>query len=173
MAGKEGPFYHPDGCARVRSSSGLVSPACTVVVRSVPFSPRLSAAGRENSIGRRLSRLSVLFSSRKKSPVYPPNRGDSRLATHPSDHNAVYVRNVTQREQRCYKPRRGKGQTLKKLKKSELDYETLRHNQQHSFAFLVPVPLFYGYGCPSVVPCGLDGRCAAVSVCLSNKAFRS
>ena len=136
---------------------------------------RLPATEQGNTIGRRLGRLSASFLSRKKSPVDPPNRGDSLLATHPSDHNAVYVRNVTHttREQQGYKPRKGMGRTLKELRKSESDHETPGRDQQHSLAFLVPVPLFYEYGCPSVIPSGPDGQCAAVSLYLSNKTFRS
>ena len=129
-----------------------------------------------DTVGRKLSRLSGLFFSEKKSPINPPGRDDSRLATHPSDHNAVYVKDITHRtrEQRARKPRKRKSDWgLKKSKKGEADYKAQGRNQEHGLAFLVPVPIFYGYGCPSGIPCGPDGWCAAVSVCPPGKPFYS
>ena len=101
-----------------------------------------------------------------------PNRDDSLLATHPSDHNAVYVRNIThrEREQRVLKTRKRKERDLK-LKIREVDHEVNGHNQQHGLAFLLPVPLYYGYGDPSGIPCGPDGGCAAVSAWISDNCL--
>ena len=112
-----------------------------------------------------MSRLSGLFFSQRKSPIIPLNCDNSLLATHPSDHNAVYVQNVTHRgrEQRVLKTRKRKERDLKKPKEGEVGYETNWYNQQHGPAFLLPVPIYYGYGDPSGIPCGPDGGCAAVS----------
>lgn len=129
-----------------------------------------------NTVGGKLSRLSGSFLSQNVSSINPPDREDSLLATHPSDHNAVYVRDITHRtrERRAYKPRKRKfNWGLKKLKKREADHEARGRIQQHSLAFLVPVPIYYGYGCPSGIPCGPDGWCAAVSVCLLGEPFCS
>ena len=105
------------------------------------------------------------MSSQKGSPINPPDRGDSLLATHPSDHSAVYVENITHktREKRAFKTRRRKDRELQKVKRGEMDRETYKRSQQHDHAFLVPIPIYYGYGYPFGIPCGPDGRCAAVS----------
>ena len=126
------------------------------------------------TIGQKLSRLSVSFSPEKKSQITPPNRDDYLFATHPSDHNAVHVDGITHkaREKRNHKTRKRKDRELKKLKRGETDNEVYERSQQHGLAFLVPVPLYYGYGCPSGVPCGPDGACAAVSVRLPDRALQ-
>jgi len=126
-----------------------------------------------DTIGDKLSRLSGSFFSQRKSPIIPPNRDDSFLATHPSDHNAVYVQNVThrEREQRVLKACKRKERDLKKLKEGGVDHEASGHNQQHGLAFLLPVPIYYGYGDPSGIPCGPDGRCVAVSAWLPDECL--
>ena len=115
------------------------------------------------------------FSHQKKSQINPPDREDYLFATHPSDHSAVYVEGITHkaREKRVNKTRKRKDRDLKKSKKSETDQEAYERNQQHGPAFLVPIPIYYGYGCPSGVPCGPDGACAAVSVYISGGPFIS
>ena len=113
--------------------------------------------------------------SRKQSSIDPPDRGDSFLATHPSDHNAVYVENITHktREKRAHKTRKRKDGDLKESKRGEVNHQDYERNKQHGLAFLVPVPIYYGYGCPSGIPCGPDGGCAAVGVCFPGEPFRS
>ena len=115
------------------------------------------------------------FSPQKTSQINPPDRDDYLLATHPSDHNAVYVEGITHnaREKRADKTRKRKDRDSKKSKRSGTDQEAHGRSQEHGLAFLVPVPIYYGYGCPSGVPRGPDGACAAVSVCLPGGPFRS
>ena len=127
-----------------------------------------------DTIGKKLNRLSASF-FQKKSPINPLNRDNCLLATHPSDHNAVYVQNITHRtlERLAYKPRKRKGWGLKNFTKGKVDHETYGHSQRHDLAFLVPVPINYGYGCPSGIPRGPDGRCAAVSVRHCGEPLRS
>ena len=124
-----------------------------------------------DTIGKKLSRLSGSF-FQKKSPINPLDRDDCLLATHPSDHNAVYVENVTHRApaKLAYKPRKRRNWRLKKLKRGRVSHGlAYGRNDRHGLAFLVPVPIYYGYGCPSGIPRGPDGRCAAVSICLSGE----
>jgi len=117
----------------------------------------------------------VSFSPQKKPQINPPDRDDYLLATHPSDHNAVYVEGITHkvREKRVNKTSKRKDRDLKKSKRSETDQEAHERNQQHGLAFLVPVPIYYGYGCPSGVPCGPDGACAAVGACYPGESLHS
>ena len=72
------------------------------------------------------------------------------------------------REKRIHKTRKRKERDLKKVEKGEMDREAYERSQQHGLAFLVPVPIYYGYGYPYGIPCGPDGACAAVGVSLSN-----
>ena len=119
-----------------------------------------------DTIGKKLSRLSGSF-FQKKYPVNPLDRDDCLLATHPSDHNAVYVEDITHRapEKLAYEPRKKRNFGLKKTKKGGVGHDPVyERDNWHGLAFLVPVPIYYGYGCPSGIPCGPDGGCAAVSV---------
>ena len=138
------------------------------------FSGAILIGKQGDSIGQKLSRISGSFLSQKKPPINPPGRGDCLLATHPSDHNAVYVESITNkaRGKRINKERKRKDRDLEKVKRGEMDHEAYERNQQHGLAFLVPVPTYYGYGYPSGIPCGPDGGCAAVSA-LSGEPFRS
>ena len=43
----------------------------------------------------KLHNFSLLVTKRRRSQVNPPNRSDSRSATHPSDHNSVHVCQIT------------------------------------------------------------------------------
>ena len=121
-----------------------------------------------DTIGKKLRRLSGSF-FQKKSPVGPLDRDDCLLATHPSGHNAVYVENVTRRapEKLAYKSRKKRDRQLKQIKRGGVSHgPNYGGNDEHGLAFLVPVPIYYGHGCPSGIPHGPDGGCAAVSVCL-------
>ena len=121
-----------------------------------------------DTIGKKLSRLSGSF-FQKKSPINPLNRDDCLLATHPSDHNAVYVENVTHRapEKLAHKPRKRRDWKLKQIKRGGVSHgSNCGGDDQHGLGFLVPVPIYYGYGCPSGISHGPDGGCAAVSICL-------
>ncbi|KAG6908350.1 hypothetical protein DXG01_005168 [Tephrocybe rancida] len=106
------------------------------------------------TIGQRLSRL-VNHYGAQKSYLIPPAREDLLAATHPSDHNAVFVwhrkhfsEGLQQRRRGKFKARqerdareRGKG------KARALTPEERRRVDAHEAAFLVPVPLYYyGYG---------------------------
>ncbi|KAF9790368.1 hypothetical protein BJ322DRAFT_1168850 [Thelephora terrestris] len=101
-----------------------------------------------DTIGMKLGRLAGSFLSRKQTPVTPPNRDDSLLATHPSDHNAVYVQGVshTGRERRAERSRGRKKGGLKKFKKPQMGRQLYNRDRQHDVAFLIPVPLYYGAG---------------------------
>ena len=77
------------------------------------------------------------------------------------------------REKRGDKTRKRKDRELKKSKGRETDHDAYERGQRHGLAFLVPVPIYYGYGYPFGVPCGPDGACAAVSCLAPNEPFRS
>jgi len=121
------------------------------------------------TIGQKLSRLSLLVASRRRSAINPPDRDDYLLATHPSDHNAVYVDTVSHkgREKRLSKTQKRKARDLEKLKQGKLDERTYNSGSDHNSAFLVPVPVYYGYGIPGAACSGVVGGfgtgCAAVS----------
>ena len=107
--------------------------------------------------------------SKRRSSVNPPNRDDCLLATHPSDHNAVYVNTVSHkgREKRLSKTQKRKARDLAKLKDGKLDEKTYHRGLDHNAAFLVPVPVYYGYGFPTAACAGIGGGfgvgCATVS----------
>lgn len=120
-----------------------------------------------DTIGQKLSRLSVSAMSNRKLPINPPNRDDCLLATHPSDHNAVYVNPVSHkgREKRLSKIQKRRTRDLEKLKRGKLDEKTYHRGLDHNAAFLVPVPMYYGYGVPGAAAGGGFGAgCAAVSI---------
>ena len=105
--------------------------------------------------------------SNRRSSIIPPDRDDCLLATHPSDHNAVYVDTISHRgrEKRLSKTQKRKARDLEKLKRGKLDEKTYQRGLDHNAAFLVPVPLYYGYGIP-MAGCsggGFGAACAAVS----------
>lgn len=97
--------------------------------------------------------------SNRKLSFSPPNRDDCLLATHPSDHNAVYVDTVSHkgREKRLSKTQKRKARDLEKLKHGKLDEKMYRRGLDHNAAFLVPVPMYYGYGAPGAACGGLGG----------------
>ena len=107
--------------------------------------------------------------SSRKSSANPPNRDDCLLATHPSDHNAVYVNIISHkgREKRLSKTQKRKTRDMEKLKQGKLDEKTYNRGLDHNAAFLVPVPVYYGYGYPLAACVGIGGGfgvgCATVS----------
>ena len=107
--------------------------------------------------------------SNRRSSVNPPNRDDCLLATHPSDHNGVYVGIITHkgREKRLSKTQKRRTRDLEKLKNGKLDEKTYQRGLDHNAAFLVPVPVYYGYGFPTAACAGIGGGfgvgCATVS----------
>jgi hypothetical protein len=107
--------------------------------------------------------------SRRRSPISPPDRDDCLLATHPSDHNAVYVDTVSHkgREKRLSKTQKRKERDTEKFKQGKLDEKIYNRRLGHNTAFLVPVPIYYGYGIPGAACGGVAGGfgagCATVS----------
>ncbi|KAG6915916.1 hypothetical protein DXG01_009286 [Tephrocybe rancida] len=107
------------------------------------------------TIGQRISRLVHNYGA-QKSYLVPPAREDLLAATHPSDHNAVFVwhrkhssENLQQRRRAKFKKRQEReARERAKGKAPELTPEERRRRDAHDVAFLVPVPLYYGYaGC--------------------------
>ena len=125
------------------------------------------------TIGQKLNRLSLTVMSRRKTPTNPPDRDDCLLATHPSDHNAVFVDTVSHkgREKRLCKTQKRKDRDMEKFKQGKLDEKTYNRGLDHNAAFLVPVPMYYGYGIPGAGCSGMAGGfgagCAVVSGLLS------
>ena len=106
--------------------------------------------------------------SNRRSSINPPNRDDCFLATHPSDHNAVYVDTISHkgRQKRLSKTQRRRARDLEKLNHGKMDEKTYNRGLDHNAAFLVPVPVYYGYGVPGAACAGVGGGfgpgCAAV-----------
>ncbi|KAG5637807.1 hypothetical protein H0H81_003139 [Sphagnurus paluster] len=151
------------------------------------------------TIGQRLSRL-VKNHNLKPSYLIPPPREDLLAATHPSDHNAVFLFQHKHAGEAAQERRRAKfekrqareAQELAKaqVKTSEkgdmkiqekVPRETAEEERRlsdaraygHAAAFLIPVPLFYGYGvgCAAyagnvvyTTDAGGIGGCGAVSI---------
>ncbi|KAG5642977.1 hypothetical protein DXG03_001825 [Asterophora parasitica] len=115
------------------------------------------------TVGQRLSRLVANYKKSDPSYLVPPaGREDLRAATHPSDHNAVFVLHHKQKGQAAQERRRAKfrkrqerelaerASTKSKGKGQEMTAEERRRaDERHDAAFLMPVPLFWygpGYG---------------------------
>ena len=105
------------------------------------------------------------------------NRDDCYSATHPSEHNSVYIidrselkRNIREAEWRKRREKEGRkvGKGTWRSKDTELEERYLR-GRTHDFPFMMPAPTTYGYGWPSVQPCHAVG-CAAVRL---RAVFRS
>jgi hypothetical protein len=110
-----------------------------------------------DTIGQKMSRLTKsVFSGRSAhehsdadSPLAPPAREDALAGSHPSDHNAVYSLTNKEKSELARAMRRAKVQRrqLREQKDSggrkDLDGKT--RGVLHEPAFLVPVPLWYGY----------------------------
>ena len=121
------------------------------------------------TIGQKLNRLSLVVMARRRMPINPPDRDDSLLATHPSDHNAVYVDAVSNkgREKRLSKTKKRKSRDWVKMMQGKLDEDVYNRGLGHKPAFLVPVPIYYGYEIPGAACAGVSGgfgaACANVS----------
>ena len=130
------------------------------------------------TIGQKLNRLSLAVMSRRKTPTNPPDRDDCLLATHPSDHNAVYVEEVSERGrmERSHKTQKRKNRDREKSKRGKLDEKTSNGGLDHKAGFLVPVPTYYGYGATEVGSSGLVRRygpgCMTVGSLLSAVCVR-
>ncbi|KAJ7084822.1 hypothetical protein B0H15DRAFT_847725 [Mycena belliarum] len=125
------------------------------------------------TIGQKLSRLVGPSRPGSESYLVPPERGDLRAATHPSDHNAVFA---FHKKAAAEAARRVRQQKLAKRAQREGGGTGTGTRAQHDAAFLVPVPLYYmpfagaGVGCAAVGAhvvnnggaCG-GGACAAVN----------
>lgn len=134
---------------------------------------------QETSVGQRLARAgSVIFSNRQhmKPPV---NRDDCYAATHPSEHNSVFVigRSERKRELRqgeWEKWRKEEGEKIRNGSTVGKHSERYLRGRDHEFAFLSPVKKSHGYGCPHVQK-SYASACAVVrtlpafhSPCLAN-----
>ena len=123
------------------------------------------------TIGQRLSKLTAFVLSRPQRMGPPIDREDCYSATHPSDHNSIFIDSSLGKQRRevrelKWKRRRDRdGQRIAKAKGKANDKDLQeRHarGQDHDAAFMVPVPLTYGYGYPWVYP-PYPGLCAGVS----------
>lgn len=108
------------------------------------------------TIGQRLSRL-VGSHANNPSQLVPPENEYLLTATHPSDHNAVFViresrvgeSNQAYRRQK-FKNRRLRDQEL--ARKGMLNAELADRSKGHEQAFLVPVPIYSMYD-PKAMEC--------------------
>ncbi|KAG6865062.1 hypothetical protein C0991_005381 [Blastosporella zonata] len=104
------------------------------------------------TIGQRLSRLVNNYGA-QKSYLIPPAREDLLAATHPSDHNAVFVWHRKHDSESLQRSRREKfkrrqerdAKARAKGKAPLLTPEERRRAEAHEAAFLVPVPMYYGF----------------------------
>lgn len=82
-------------------------------------------------------------------------RDDSRLATHPSDHNSMYVSGISHgmRQKRMVKVQKRRTRDLKKVKAGKLDEKIYKRGDVHNNAFLVPVPMYYSTGYVGYAAC--------------------
>ncbi|KAG6841229.1 hypothetical protein C0991_000676, partial [Blastosporella zonata] len=102
------------------------------------------------TIGQRLSRLIHNYGA-QKSYLVPPAREDLLAATHPSDHNAVFVwhrkhssESLQQRRREKFKKRQERDANAR-AKNKALTPEERQRAEAHEAAFLVPVPMYYGF----------------------------
>lgn len=91
--------------------------------------------------------------------MIPPSRDDSLLATHPSDHNSIYISGMSHgmRQKRLIKVQKRRARDLTKVKAGKLDEKTYKRGNVHDNAFLVPVPMYYTLGY-----IGYAGACGSV-----------
>lgn len=96
--------------------------------------------------------------SRHRPPINPPDRDDCLFVTHPSGQNATYTNTAG---------RGGWKREERDTEKWELDEKMYNRGLGHDAAFLVPLPVYYGYGVPgtarSEVAEGLGMVCLTVS----------
>ncbi|KAF9644170.1 hypothetical protein BDM02DRAFT_3175056, partial [Thelephora ganbajun] len=130
------------------------------------------------TVGQRLGKLSALIFSHRPRMDSPMDREDCYSATHPSDHNSVFINSRIGKQRRevrklTWKRRRDRdSQKIKeskgKIKNKELG-ERYARGHDHDAAFMVPVPLVYGYGYPFVYT-PYPGLCAGgVSGCMGGE----
>ncbi|EIN11322.1 hypothetical protein PUNSTDRAFT_50377 [Punctularia strigosozonata HHB-11173 SS5] len=102
-----------------------------------------------DTIGQKMSRLTkhVLSGSSTEvhsdSPLVPPSHPEALASTHPSDHNAVYSFTHRVSSEAARTKRRLKLEKRQQREKGAADEKA--RAWQHEPAFLVPVPLWYGY----------------------------
>ncbi|KAK0472456.1 hypothetical protein IW261DRAFT_1343552 [Armillaria novae-zelandiae] len=112
-----------------------------------------------DTIGKRLSRLiSIHKRSDPPSHLVPPrDRSDLLAATHPSDHNAVYLFKYKEQIDAQRRARLTKRQ--RKIRRDEKKGMS-RNSVDHDPAFLVPVPLYFNRdaGCVAMTGHVVGGR---------------
>ncbi|KAF9779250.1 hypothetical protein BJ322DRAFT_450903 [Thelephora terrestris] len=108
---------------------------------------------KDIGVGERLVRA---LSSRPRRIDPPTNRDDCYAATHPSEHNSVFVigrsglkRTLQQAEWRRRRDEEGQkiGKGKRVGKGTEVEERYMR-GRDHEFPFSSPVPKVHGYGCP-------------------------
>ncbi|KAK0447632.1 hypothetical protein EV421DRAFT_1706368 [Armillaria borealis] len=107
-----------------------------------------------DTIGQRLSRLvSIHKQSGPPSHLVPPrDRSDLLAATHPSDHNAVYPFMHQGQVDALRRARLEKRE--RRIRREEGKGMSRNRSVGHDPAFLVPVPLYFGYGAGCVAITG-------------------
>jgi hypothetical protein len=108
------------------------------------------------SVGQRLARASSVIFSNRSHMELPMSRDDCYAATHPSEHNSVFIlaRSGWRRELRQTEWRRRRekeGEKIGKGKRADKDIETEERylrGRDHEFPFSSPVTSARGYGCP-------------------------
>jgi len=167
-------------CSPSFSSLYLECPICTAGVPCQYARYRKNWFGFDSpqiiqgaTVGQRLSRLTTLVLSRYHRMDHPIDREDCYSATHPSDHNSIHINSRLAKQRRevrrlRWKRRRdrdGEKNKRSKGKAKNKDFEErYARGQDHDPAFMVPVPLIYGYGYPWVYQ-SCPGLCAGVSPC--------
>lgn len=132
----------------------------------------INCINQEATVGQRLARAgSVILPSRNR--MEPPvDRDDCYSATHPSEHNSVYIidrsgptRDVREAEWRRRREKEGEkvGKGTRRSKNTGLEERYMR-GRIHDFPFTMPVPTTCGYGWPCVQLRHAAG-CAAVRPC--------
>lgn len=130
---------------------------------------------KEVTVGQRIARASsgILSSRHRMEP--PIRRDDSYAATHPSDHNSIFVlgRSAWRREVRQIewgKRREKEGEKIGKGKRggkdTEIEERYLR-GRDHEFPFSLPVSRVHGYGCPHVQQSYIPACAVGVSGCVA------
>ncbi|KAK0207148.1 hypothetical protein DFS33DRAFT_1423132 [Desarmillaria ectypa] len=107
-----------------------------------------------DTIGQKISRLVTIHKqSRMPSHLVPPrDRSDLLAATHPSDHNAVYPFQHQGQVDAMRQARLEKRE--RRIRREERKGMSRDRSGGHDPAFLVPVPLYYGYGAGCVAMTG-------------------
>jgi hypothetical protein len=127
--------------------------------------------------------MSSEHSKRVASFLDPPEGSESRPASHPSDHNAVFAMHRRAASESARKARQAKIQSRRardgeKAKKGKASEKDVKKDLGHEAAFLYPVPLYYGSvesaGCAAfaggVAQGGGSGGCVVVSFSLFSLA---